>query len=137
MTEFPGEIDFGSSQHEVRLSKGLSYRESTVSNSLFTMKARTRQFSRTFFHTPFHSFLSFFPQVVQDLHQTKSMFHLSICPFFIQLLRYLQMALFTCQVKRSTALFCMTLDISHSGERTQSYNYVLVFLNSLRDLTKH
>ena len=26
----PGEIDFGSSQREVRISEGLSYRESTV-----------------------------------------------------------------------------------------------------------
>ena len=27
----PGKIDFGSSQHEVRVSEGSSYRESTVS----------------------------------------------------------------------------------------------------------
>ena len=27
---FPGEIDFGSSEHEIRVSEGSSYRESTV-----------------------------------------------------------------------------------------------------------
>ena len=36
--ENPGEIDFGSSQREVRVSEGSSYRESTVlSNSVNTI----------------------------------------------------------------------------------------------------
>ena len=43
----PGEIDFGSSQREVRVSEGSSYRESTVftSDFLFWFKVEPRGFS--------------------------------------------------------------------------------------------
>ena len=39
MTEIhPGEIDFGSSYREVRVSEGSSYRESTVSYSILLVR---------------------------------------------------------------------------------------------------
>ena len=60
----PGEIDFGSSYHEVRVSKGSSYRESTV--YLVLAIAKCKQAKILPIHVPPHHYL--FRNVLNNLH---------------------------------------------------------------------